>query len=95
MKWTSTSEKKLLDRAFLMGLLGIILSLIPLIVAAFALDLSFYSGWLNGPGIACQLFAMILTVLLLRKRKIAAETKKKAKQMTLILAVSLLFFFLI
>ncbi len=93
MKLNTLSEKKLLDRAFLLGVIGISLSVIPLV--AINLNVTGYTGWLNGIGIACQLLAMSLAVLVIRKRKISKETQQKAKQMTMVLAVSLLFFFLI
>ncbi|HSI77601.1 MAG TPA: hypothetical protein VK957_17010 [Lunatimonas sp.] len=93
MKLNTLSEKKLLDRAFLLGVIGISLSVIPLV--AINLNITSYTGWINGLGIACQLVAMSLAVLVIRKRKISKETQQKAKQMTMVLAVSLLFFFLI
>lgn len=95
MKWTTMNEKKLLGRAFLFGLAGILLSLTPLLIYNVSPTMDFYSGWLSGLGIGCQLLAMSLAVLVLRKRKISKEIQQKAKQMTLVLAVSLLFFFLI
>lgn len=94
MRWTALGEKKILDRAFLLGLTGILLSMVPLIIVGLNWEINFYIGWLNGLGIAFQLLAMSLAVLVIRKRKISKETEQKAKQMTMVLAVSLLFFFL-
>jgi len=95
MKGTTLHEKKLLERAFLFGMVGIVLSLTPQVILNFWPTMDFYPGWLSGLGIGCQLLAMSLAVLVLRQRKISKDIQQKAKQMTLVLAVSLLFFFLI
>ena len=95
MNWTTQNEKKTLDRAFLLGVIGIIVAVIPLLAIGLNFNLIVYPGWFNGLGIAAQLVAMSLSVLLIRQRKVAKETQQKAKQMTLVLAVSLLFFFLV
>ena len=95
MNWTTQNEKKILDRAFLLGVIGIIVAVIPLLAIGLNFNLIVYPGWFNGLGIAAQLVAMSFSVLLIRQRKVAKETQQKAKQMTLVLAVSLLFFFLV
>ncbi len=95
MNWTTQNEKKILDRAFLLGVIGIIVAVIPLLAIGLNFHLIVYPGWFNGLGIAAQLVAMSFSVLLIRQRKVAKETQQKAKQMTLVLAVSLLFFFLV
>jgi undecaprenyl pyrophosphate phosphatase UppP len=95
MNWTSLKEKELLDRAFLLGVIGISLAVIPLMASGLDFNLIVYAGWFNGLGIAAQLVAMSLAVLVIRKRKVTKETQQKAKQMTMVLAVSLLFFFLV
>nr|WP_209332666.1 hypothetical protein [Lunatimonas salinarum] len=95
MKWTDLSDKKLLDRSFAFGLLGITLALLPLVLMQVPVAIGNFGGWLSGLGIALQLLAMSLAVLVIRQRKIAPELQQKAKQMTLVLAVALLFFILV
>jgi len=95
MKWTAISNKKLLDRSFAFGILGILLALAPLVLVQIPVSVGKYGGWLSGLGIALQLLAMSLAVLVIRQRKVATELQQKAKQMTLVLAVALLFFILI
>ncbi|MFC3417388.1 hypothetical protein [Algoriphagus hitonicola] len=93
MKWTNQPESVLLQRSFLFGITGIVLGTISLLNSHFI----FYQapmGPLNGVAILLQLIGLSLAVLVLRKRKISTETVEKAKVMTLILAVSLLFFIL-
>ena len=53
-----------------------------------------YMGLFTGVGIGLQLLGLSLAVLVLRRKKISDPQKDKAKKMTLILAVSLLFFML-
>ena len=51
-------------------------------------------GPITGVGIALQLFGLSIAVLVLRKKKIQETTKDKAKKMVLVLAVSLIYFFI-
>jgi 4-hydroxybenzoate polyprenyltransferase len=95
MKWTAIGEKKLLNRSFLFGLTGILLALMPLAFGVLGMDVGRFNEWLSGIGIALQLLGMSLAVLVIRQRRVAEEIQQKAKQMTLVLAVSLLFFILI
>lgn len=95
IKWTEIPDKKLLDRSFAFGIVGILLALAPLVLMQVPLSIGIYGGWLSGLGIAMQLLAMSLAVLVIRKRKVTTEIQQKAKQMTLVLAVSLLFFILV
>lgn len=87
-------EKLLLQRSFLFGATGIALCLLALANTYFEL-LQAPMGPLNGVGVALQFFGLSIAVLVLRKRKIQEETKDKAKQMILVLGVSLLFFFMV
>ncbi|MGM0944672.1 MAG: hypothetical protein ACQEW9_05755 [Bacteroidota bacterium] len=93
MKWTNQPEGVLLQRSFLFGITGIVLGTLSLLNSHLLLYQA-PMGPLNGVAILLQLIGLSLSVLVLRKRKISKETVEKAKVMTLILAVSLLFFIL-
>jgi hypothetical protein len=95
MKWSDISEEKLLARAFYLGVFGIICALIPLMAVLVEPSVSSRISLLTGVGIGAQLLSMSMAVLVVRRRKVAAELSDKAKRMILVLAVSLLFFFLI
>lgn len=94
MKYFEKDENTLLQRSFIIGLVGIVLCLISLYQSYYPFIALQVTTILNGLGLAAQLFAMSIAVLVMRKRKINEEAKEKAKKMMLILAVSLLFFFL-
>ncbi|KEO74460.1 hypothetical protein [Anditalea andensis] len=94
MKYFDKNEGALLQRSFTIGLVGIILSLIALYQNYSPFAPTGIITVVHGAGLAAQLLAMSIAVLVMRKRKIKEETKEKAKKMTLVLAVSLLFFFL-
>jgi len=94
MKYFEKDENTLLQRSFTIGLVGIILCLVVLYQNYSPFVATNIITVVNGIGLAAQLFAMSIAVLVMRKRKIKEETKEKAKKMTLVLAVSLMFFFL-
>lgn len=85
----------LLKLSFQSGMAGILFGLIPLVVKALLQPTMAYAGWFAGLAIGLQLLGLSLAVLVLRRKKISASQKEKAKKMTLILAVSLLFFMLV
>lgn len=85
----------LLKLSFQSGMAGILFGLIPLVVKALLQPTMAYAGWFSGLAISLQLLGLSLAVLVLRRKKISAPQKEKAKKMTLILAVSLLFFMLV
>lgn len=85
----------LLKLSFQSGMAGIFFGLIPLVVKALLQPTMAYAGWFSGLAIGLQLLGLSLAVLVLRRKKISAPQKEKAKKMTLILAVSLLFFMLV
>ena len=95
MSWMPKDENKLLKKGFLFGLVGLIACLIPL----FNSDLHFsdneYISVFTGIGIGVQLFSLSVAVLLLRKRGVNPEVKRKAQWLTIALTVSLLFFFIV
>jgi hypothetical protein len=93
MNWMQKDEEVLLERAFLFGITGFVLCLIPLVNGYFNF-LDAPMGPLTGMGIGLQLFGLSIAVLVLRKRKIKETSKEKAKKMTLVIAVALVFFFL-
>jgi hypothetical protein len=95
MKWIDISEQKLLARAFYLGVFGIICAVIPLMAFYIEPNVSTRISLLTGVGIGAQLLSMSMAVLVVRRRKVAPEQREKAKRMILVLAVSLLFFFLI
>lgn len=95
MNWMEKDEESLLKKSFLFGLAGIIACMVPLINRYGQFTDSSSMGLFTGIGIGVQLFALSIAVLVIRKRNIAAETKERAQRMTIALAVSLLFFFLV
>lgn len=86
-------ERLLLQRSFIFGLSGIVLCIIPLLNNYLNFT-ELPMGPITGVGIALQLFGLSIAVLVLRKKKIQETTKDKAKKMVLVLAVSLIYFFL-
>jgi positive regulator of sigma E activity len=93
MSWKGVEEGLLLQRSYLFGITGIVLCLLALVNSTY--------GWfaapmgpLNGAGIFLQLFGLSVAVMVLRKRSIKEKTKDKAKKMVLVLAVSLIYFFM-
>tara|TARA_R110002012_G_scaffold320819_5_gene545965 strand:+ start:7777 stop:8124 length:348 start_codon:yes stop_codon:yes gene_type:complete len=93
MNWTNHPPKILLQRSFLFGITGIVLSVLALLNTQLQV-LEAPMGPLNGVGMALQLVGLSLAVLVIRKRKLAPETKERAQKMILVLAVGLLFFIL-
>jgi hypothetical protein len=94
MNWTNHSPKTLLQRSFLFGITGIVLSILALLNSHFNI-LDAPMGPLNGSGMLLQLFGLSLAVLVIRKRKLDPIIKERAKKMVLVLTVGLLFFLLI
>jgi hypothetical protein len=91
--WKEVDEKTLLERAFLFGVTGVVLCLIP--VANYYLRfLEAPMGPLNGVGVGLQLFAVSILVMSMTKKKMSEAAKEKSKKMIIVLAVSLLFFFM-
>ncbi|MDA1269618.1 MAG: hypothetical protein O2829_11140, partial [Bacteroidetes bacterium] len=91
MKWSSLPEPVLLQRSFLFGIIGILLGTVSLLNTQFRwLDAPM--GPVNGVSLLLQFFAVGLAILVLKKKKVAAEYKEKAQLMLLILTVALLFF---
>lgn len=95
MSWMEKDEGKLLQRSFLFGIGGIFACLLPLFNRYAQFTDYEYFHILTGIGIGMQLFALSIAVLVLRKRNISLENKERAQRMTIALAVSLLFFFLV
>ncbi|MDR7132721.1 hypothetical protein J2X69_005095 [Algoriphagus sp. 4150] len=93
MKWTDHSEKTLLQRSFLFGITGIVLSTLALLNSYFHV-LDAPMGPLNGVGLALQLIGLSLAVLVIRRRKLSPEIKERAQKMILVLGVGFLFFIL-
>lgn len=93
MKWTNHPPKILLQRSFLFGFTGIVLSVLALLNTQLQI-VQAPMGPLNGVGLALQLVGLSLSVLVIRQRKLAPEIKEKAQKMILVLAVGLLFFIL-
>ena len=93
MKWTDQPEGVLLQRSFLFGITGIVLGTLSLLNTNFQL-VQAPMGPLNGVSFLLQFLGLSLAVLVLRRKKIAAEDKQKSQKMVLILGVSLLFFIL-
>jgi hypothetical protein len=93
MKWTDQPEGVLLQRSFLFGITGIVLGSLSLLNTNFQL-VQAPMGPLNGVSLLLQILGLSLAVLVLRKKKLAAEDKQKAQKMVLVLGVALLFFIL-
>jgi len=93
MKWTDQPEGVLLQRSFLFGITGIVLGTLSLLNTNFQL-VHAPMGPLNGVSLLLQFLGLSLAVLVLRRKKMAAEDKLKAQKMVLILGVALLFFIL-
>ena len=93
MKWTDQPEGVLLQRSFIFGITGIVLGTLSIFNTNFQFFLVFM-GPLNGVAILLQMIGLSLAVLVLRKRKVLKENLEKAKVMTMILSVALLFFIL-
>ncbi|WP_215226004.1 hypothetical protein [Echinicola shivajiensis] len=94
MNLTNKDPKQLLQRSFTIGIVGIALCFIPLInnVISFADPEKIF--FLNGFGLGAQFMALSLAILVIRKRKLPQEILDKSKRMIIVLAVSILFFFL-
>ncbi|WP_194777623.1 hypothetical protein [Pararhodonellum marinum] len=91
-----TEESVLLRRAFLIGVVSILLCIIPLIDQNFPfLSDTLKPSYLGGLGIAGQLLALSMAILVLRRRKIPEPIKDKAKRMIIVLAVALIYFFMV
>ena len=93
MKWTELPVETLLQRSFLFGIVGIILGTLS-ILNTYMSWLDAPMGPLNGVSVGLQFLGLSIAVLVLRKRKLSKEIKEKAKKMTLVLGVALLFFIL-
>ncbi|WP_200980237.1 hypothetical protein [Echinicola sp. 20G] len=94
MSWMDKDAGKLLQRSFVIGLVGILLCLIPMANAILTFMDQEKLFFLNGFGLGAQLVALSMAVLVLRKRKVDQEHQEKAKRMIITLGVSLLFFIL-
>ena len=94
MNWSSLPEPILLQRAFLFGLCGILLGTLSLLNTQLQL-LQAPMGPINGVSLLLQFFGLGISVMVLRKRKVAPEFKEKAQLMIIILSVALLFFIFI
>lgn len=94
MKWFDKDENMLVQRAFLLGVTGIILCLIPVFNSYYQL-LKAPMGPLNGIGIGLQLFATSILVLVLRKRKVDEKAKEKAQKMMVVLGAALVYFMIV
>lgn len=94
MNWTNHPPKTLLQRSFLFGITGIVLSSLALLNGFYHV-LDAPMGPLNGTGILLQLVGLSLSVLVIRQRKVDPDITEKAKKMMLVLTVGLLFFLLI
>ncbi|KPQ13726.1 hypothetical protein [Algoriphagus formosus] len=93
MKWTDLPEGVLLQRSFLFGIVGIILATLSIFNTQFKL-VDAPMGPLNGVAMLLQFFGLSLAIMVMRKRKVKKEDMEKAKVMTLVLGVALLFFIL-
>lgn len=94
MNWKEKDSGLLLQRSFLFGITGIVICLIPLINKNFQFT-ELPMGPLNGVGILLQFFGLSIAVMVMRQRKVAEELQEKAKKMILVLAVALVFFFMV
>ncbi len=94
MNWIEKDPANVLKRTFLFGLTGILLCMVPLINAVKPFMDTGKGSFINGAGLALQLLALSMAILVIRKRKISHEIKEKAKRMIIILAVALVFFIL-
>jgi hypothetical protein len=92
--WKNKDENVLIERAFLFGITGVVLCLVPL-ANSYLKFLNAPMGPLNGVGVGFQLFALSILVLMMTKKKLTDKTKDKVKKMVIVLAVSLLYFFMI
>ena len=91
MKWSELPEPVLLQRSFLFGLTGIILGALSILNTTWHL-VQAPMGPLNGESFLLQFMGLGLSIIVLRKRKVAQEYKEKSQMMILILGVALLFF---
>ncbi|NVJ85868.1 MAG: hypothetical protein HWE15_06155 [Algoriphagus sp.] len=91
MNWTNLPEGVLLQRSFLFGITGIVLGMLSLVNTQLHL-LDAPMGPLNGVALLLQMFGLGLSVMVLRKRKVKKEDLEKAKVMTLVIGVALVFF---
>ncbi|NVK50417.1 MAG: hypothetical protein HWE09_11650 [Cyclobacteriaceae bacterium] len=91
MKWTDLPEGVLLQRSFIFGISGILLGTLSIFNSQFHL-VEAPMGPLNGISLLLQMFGLGLSVMVLRKRKVKKEDLEKAKVMTLVLGVALVFF---
>lgn len=91
MKWSELPEPVLLQRSFLFGLTGIILGVLSILNTTWHL-VQASMGPLNGVSFLLQFMGLGLSIIVLRRRKVAQEYKEKSQMMILILGVALLFF---
>ncbi|AWW29789.1 hypothetical protein DN752_06460 [Echinicola strongylocentroti] len=94
MSWIDQDPRKLLQRCFIIGLVGILLCIIPLANTVWTIFDPQKLNFLNGFGLLAQLIALSIAVYVLRMRKIAEGPKDKAKSMVIVLGVALVFFML-
>ncbi|QDH81422.1 hypothetical protein FKX85_21265 [Echinicola soli] len=94
MSWMDKDPSTLLQRCFVIGLIGIILCIIPLVNMAMAVFDPAKLVFLNGFGLLAQLVALSIAVYVIRMRKIAEGPKDKAKSLIIVLAVAVVFFIL-
>ncbi len=93
MKLTDLPEPVLLQRSFIFGLTGIILGVLSILNTNMQF-LDAPMGPLNGVSLFLQFAGIGMSIIVLRRRKVAQEYKEKSQMMILILSVALLFFIL-
>jgi hypothetical protein len=91
MKWTDLPEPVLLQRAFLLGITGIVLGTLSILNTIYHVLVA-PMGPLNGVSLLLQFGGLGMAILVLKKRKLAQEYKEKSQMMIVILTVALLFF---
>jgi hypothetical protein len=94
MKGTQKDADDLLKKSFLTGMAGILCAIVPLVIKALIMPSIAYESLFTGAGIGLQLWGLSLAVLVLRQRRLSVEQKEKARKMTLVLTVALIFFIL-
>lgn len=91
MKWSELPEPVLLQRAFLLGITGIVLGTLSILNSIYHV-LEAPMGPLNGVSLLLQFGGLGMAIMVLKKRKLAQEYKEKSQMMVVILTVALLFF---
>ncbi|WP_226390972.1 hypothetical protein [Penaeicola halotolerans] len=96
-KWINDrmEDQKMLNRAFWLGIIGLISCFVPVADAYFMWELGSLSAFFNGFGIGLLICSISVAVLTVRKPKVDPIVKKKSIRMIVVIGFALFYFFLL